>query len=85
MADRKITIEEIVSLCKRRGFVYQGSEIYGGMAGMYDFGPYGVEMLNNIKQAWWKYHVHDREDFYGLDSAIFKDPRVWDASGHTSG
>jgi glycyl-tRNA synthetase len=85
MADRKITIEDIVSLCKRRGFVYQGSEIYGGMAGMYDFGPYGVEMLNNIKQAWWKYHVHDREDFYGLDSAIFKDPRVWDASGHTSG
>jgi glycyl-tRNA synthetase len=83
--DGKVTMEEIVSLCKRRGFIYQGSEIYGGMAGMYDYGPYGVELLNNIKAAWWKHHVHQRDDFYGLDSAIFKDPRVWDASGHTSG
>jgi glycyl-tRNA synthetase len=83
--DSKVTMEEIVSLCKRRGFIYQGSEIYGGMAGMYDYGPYGVELLNNIKAAWWKHHVHQRDDFYGLDSAIFKDPRVWDASGHTSG
>jgi glycyl-tRNA synthetase len=80
-----VDMDQIISLCKRRGFIYQGSEIYGGMAGMYDFGPYGVEMLNNIKAAWWKYHVHDRDDFYGIDSAIFKDPRVWDASGHTSG
>ena len=78
-------MEKIVSLAKRRGFVYQGSEIYGGMAGMYDFGPYGVELLNNLKQAWWRAHVQERDDFYGLDSAMFKDPRVWVASGHVGG
>lgn len=78
-------MDTIVAFAKRRGFVYQGSEIYGGMAGMYDFGPYGVELLNNLKQAWWKEHVYDRDDFYGLDSAIFKEPMVWEASGHTSG
>ncbi|MBW4061873.1 glycine--tRNA ligase [Candidatus Saccharibacteria bacterium] len=81
----KVNMEDIVALAKRRGFVYQGSEIYGGMAGMYDFGPYGVELLNNLKKAWWKEHIYDRDDFYGLDSAIFKEPRVWDASGHTTG
>lgn len=88
MSDKNIRnekMESIVSLCKRRGFVYQGSEIYGGMAGMYDFGPYGVELLNNIKAAWWRDNVQRREDYFGLDSAMFKDPRVWDASGHTSG
>ncbi len=78
-------MEKIVALCKRRGFVYQGSEIYGGMAGMYDFGPYGVELLNNLKAAWWKEHVQMRDNYVGLDCAMFKDPRVWDASGHTSG
>jgi len=81
----EIKMDDIISLAKRRGFVYPGSEIYGGMAGMYDYGPYGVELLNNLKKAWWKEHVYDRSDFYGLDSAIFKDPRVWDASGHISG
>jgi len=88
MSDNKTKnekMEAIVSLCKRRGFIYQGSEIYGGMAGMYDFGPYGVELLNNIKAAWWKEHVQSRENYFGLDTAIFKDPRVWDASGHTTG
>ena len=88
MSDKNIKnekMESIVSLAKRRGFIYQGSDIYGGMAGMYDFGPYGVELLNNIKAAWWKEHVHSRDDYFGLDSAMFKDPRVWDASGHTSG
>jgi glycyl-tRNA synthetase len=80
-----VTMEKIISLCKRRGFIYPGSEIYGGMAGMYDFGPYGVELLNNIKAAWWKEHVQLRDDYVGLDSAMFKDPRVWEASGHTSG
>jgi len=80
-----VKMEDIISLAKRRGFVYPGSEIYGGMAGMYDYGPYGVELLNNLKRAWWKAQVYDRDDFFGLDSAIFKDPRVWDASGHTSG
>lgn len=78
-------MEKIVSLCKRRGFVYQGSEIYGGMAGMYDYGPYGVELLNNLKAAWWREHVQKRDNYFGLDSALFKDPRVWEASGHTSG
>ncbi|MFA5791932.1 MAG: glycine--tRNA ligase [Candidatus Paceibacterota bacterium] len=78
-------MEKIVSLCKRRGFIFQGSEIYGGMAGMYDYGPYGVELLNNIKAAWWKEHVQRRDNYFGLDSAMFKDSRVWEASGHTSG
>ncbi|MEI7918094.1 MAG: glycine--tRNA ligase [Candidatus Saccharibacteria bacterium] len=88
MSDNNIdskTMESIISLAKRRGFVYQGSEIYGGMAGMYDFGPYGVELLNNIKAAWWKENVQKRENYVGLDSAMFKEPKVWDASGHTSG
>ena len=78
-------MDDIVSLCKRRGFIYQGSEIYGGAAGLYDFGPYGVELLNNIKSAWWRANVQLKENFVGLDSAMFKDPRVWEASGHTSG
>ncbi|HSX15285.1 MAG TPA: glycine--tRNA ligase [Candidatus Saccharimonadales bacterium] len=81
----EVKMDDIISLAKRRGFVYPGSEIYGGQAGMYDYGPLGVELLNNLKAAWWKAHVYERDDFYGLDSAIFKDPRVWDASGHTSG
>lgn len=85
MNSKNEKMEAIVSLAKRRGFIYQGSEIYGGMAGMYDFGPYGVELLNNIKAAWWKENVQRRENYFGLDSAMFKDPRVWDASGHTSG
>lgn len=78
-------MEDIVSLCKRRGFVYQGSEIYGGEAGLYDFGPYGVELLNNIKQSWWRANVHTREDYVGVDAAMFKHPKVWEASGHVGG
>ncbi|HUD02757.1 MAG TPA: glycine--tRNA ligase [Candidatus Paceibacterota bacterium] len=85
MEEKDDLMEKIVSLCKRRGFVYQGSEIYGGMAGMYDYGPYGVELLNNLKAAWWREHVQKRDNYFGLDSALFKDPRVWEASGHTSG
>lgn len=80
-----VSLEDIVSLCKRRGFVYQGSEIYGGEAGLYDFGPYGVELLNNIKKSWWRRNVHLREDIVGIDSAMFKHPRVWEASGHVGG
>ncbi len=79
------TMEDIISLCKRRGFVFQGSEIYGGLAGAYDFGPWGVELLNNIKKFWWAEAVQKRDDYYGLDSAMFKFPKVWEASGHTSG
>lgn len=81
----EVKLEDIVALCKRRGFIYPGSEIYGGEAGLYDYGPYGVELLNNIKKAWWISNVHMREDMVGLDSAMFKNPRVWEASGHTSG
>lgn len=81
----EVKLEDIVSLCKRRGFVFQGSSIYGGEAGLYDFGPYGVELLNNLKASWWQANVRARDDFVGIDSAIFKNPKVWDASGHTSG
>ncbi len=79
------TMEKIVSLAKRRGFVYPGSEIYGGLAGVYDFGPRGVELLNNIKRSWWKASVYDKENYYGLDAGMFKHPRVWEASGHVGG
>ena len=78
-------MEQIIGLAKRRGFVYQGSEIYGGLAGVYDFGPYGVELLNNLKQSWWNTTVRSRENWYGIDSGMFKNPRVWEASGHTKG
>ncbi len=84
MADTNL-MEKIVSLAKRRGFVYPGSEIYGGLAGIYDFGPRGVELLNNLKRVWWNTHVYQKENFYGLDSGMFKNPRVWEASGHTTG
>ena len=76
-------MEKIVSLSKRRGFVFPSSEIYGGFGGFWDFGPLGVEMKNNIKNLWWKYFVTDRTDTYGLDSAIIMNPKVWEASGHT--
>ena len=78
-------MEKIVSLCKRRGFVFQGSEIYGGLAGMYDYGHYGVALRDNIKELWWKRFVDDREDMYGLDSAILMNQKVWQASGHARG
>ncbi|MDD2753209.1 MAG: glycine--tRNA ligase [Candidatus Portnoybacteria bacterium] len=76
------SMEKIVSLCKRRGFVYPGSEIYGGLASTYDFGPLGVELKNNIKKLWWKYFVQDREDMVGLDGGILLSPKIWEASGH---
>jgi len=75
-------MEKIVSLCKRRGFVYPGSEIYGGLASTYDYGPLGAELKNNIKKLWWKYFVQDREDMVGLDGAILLSPKIWEASGH---
>jgi glycyl-tRNA synthetase len=79
------TMEKIASLCKRRGFVFPSSEIYGGFAAVYDFGPYGVELANALKREWWKYMVQMREDIVGLDSAIFMHPKIWEASGHVSG
>ncbi len=77
-------MESIISLCKRRGFVYQGSEIYGGLAGTWDYGPYGVELKNNIKDIWWKRFVKDRADMFGVDAAILMNQNVWKASGHAS-
>lgn len=79
------TMEKIVSLAKRRGFIYQGSEIYGGLAGTWDYGPLGVTLKNNIKNLWWKRFVDDREDMYGVDAAILMNQRVWQASGHVGG
>ncbi|HET9860115.1 MAG TPA: glycine--tRNA ligase [Nocardioidaceae bacterium] len=76
-------MDKIVAFCKRRGFVYQSSEIYGGIRSSYDYGPLGVEMKRNIKEEWWRRMVHMREDMVGLDSAIIMHPRVWEASGHT--
>ena len=76
---------KIISLCKRRGFVFPSSEIYDGLAAVYDFGPYGVELANNIKNIWWKNMVQFRDDIVGLDSAIFMNPKVWEASGHVKG
>ncbi|MDO8507457.1 MAG: glycine--tRNA ligase [bacterium] len=78
-------MEKIVSLCKRRGFVYPSSEIYGGFQAVYDYGPYGVELENAVKKEWWKEMVQLREDIVGLDSAIFMNPKIWEASGHVAG
>lgn len=75
-------MEKIVSLTKRRGFIYPGSEIYGGLANTWDYGPLGVELKNNLKKHWWEYFVHRRSDIYGLDASILMNPKVWVASGH---
>ncbi|MFM2381582.1 MAG: Glycine--tRNA ligase [Candidatus Parcubacteria bacterium] len=85
MAEEMTKMDKIVALCKRRGFVYAGSEIYGGFAGTYDYGPYGVELANNIRAAWWKTMVQEERNIVGLDSAIFTHPKVWEASGHVGG
>jgi len=79
----KVTMEKIVNLCKNRGIIFQGSEIYGGMGNTWDYGPVGVEIKNNIKKAWWKRFVQEDPSTYGVDAAILMNPRVWDASGHT--
>jgi len=78
-------MEKIVSLCKRRGFIFPSSEIYGGLANTWDFGPLGVEMKNNVKKAWWKKIVLERKNIIGLDSAIIMNSKVWEASGHVTG
>ena len=77
-----VKLEDIVSLCKRRGFIYQGSEIYGGLAGTWDWGPLGVRLKQNIQNVWWEHFVNQRDDMYPLDSAILMNPKVWEASGH---
>jgi len=78
-------MEKIVSLCKRRGYIFQSSEIYGGITSCYDYGPLGIEMKKNIKELWWKSMVQFRDDVVGLDAAILMHPRVWEASGHVEG
>ncbi len=81
----ELTMEKLVALAKQRGFVYPSSEIYGGFSAVYDYGPMGVELANNIKRAWWKAMVQMRDDMVGLDSAIFMHPKIWEASGHVGG
>ena len=76
------SMDKIVSLCKRRGFVYPSSEIYGGLSATWDYGPLGSELKNNIQQAWWKEMVRRHENIVGLDAAIMMHPRTWEASGH---
>ncbi len=83
--ERPGLMEKIVSLCKRRGFVFPSSEIYGGFSAVYDFGPYGVELAKALREAWWQAMVRDHENIVGLDSAIFMLPKVWEASGHVGG
>ena len=75
-------MEKITSLCKRRGFIFPGSEIYGGLANSWDYGPLGVELKNNIKQLWWKRFVQNRDDMAGIDASLIMKPKVWEASGH---
>ena len=80
----KLTMDKLVALCKNRGFVFQGSEIYGGMGNTWDYGPAGIELKNNIKKAWWKKVVQESENSYGVDPAILMNRRVWEASGHVA-
>lgn len=84
MSEKNSTMDKIVSLAKRRGFVFPGSEIYGGLANTWDYGPLGVELKNNIKDAWWKFFVKGRHDIVGIDAAILMNPKVWQASGHVA-
>lgn len=75
-------MEKIISLCKRRGFIFPGSDLYGGLANTYDYGPLGLELKNNIRQIWWNYFVKSRKDMVGIDGCVLLSPKVWEASGH---
>ncbi|MDP2926304.1 MAG: glycine--tRNA ligase [Nanoarchaeota archaeon] len=79
---KDINIDELANFCKRKGFVYPSGEIYGGLSGFWDFGPIGVELRNNIKKEWWKFHIYERDDITGIDGSIITNPKVWKASGH---
>src|ERR1700751_6361337 len=81
----EVSMEEIVALCKRRGFVFPSSEIYGGLGSTYDYGHYGVLLKNNVKAEWWRAMLQERDDIVAIDSAILQHPRVWEASGHLEG
>jgi len=80
-----VKLDDVVSLSKRRGFVFQASEIYGGLSGFYDYGPLGVELVNNIKKEWWDAMVRERDNIFGVDGAIVQNPKLWEASGHVAG
>lgn len=82
---KNVSLEDIVSLCKRRGFIYQGSEVYGGLSGTWDYGPLGVTLKRNIMNLWWQRFVNDRDDMYGVDAAILMNTKTWVASGHVNG
>ncbi len=81
-APSQVSMEKITSLCRRRGFIFQSSEIYGGLGSCWDYGPLGVEMKRNIKEAWWRANVRRRDDMVGIDTSILMHPRTWEASGH---
>lgn len=83
--NEEVTLDALTSLAKRRGFVFQASEIYGGLAGFWDYGPYGVELVNNLKQLWWRAVVFENREVYGVDGAIIQNPKLWKASGHVAG
>ncbi|MFZ0385851.1 MAG: glycine--tRNA ligase [Solirubrobacteraceae bacterium] len=85
MTEDLVTMDKIVSLCKRRGFIFQSSEIYGGISSSYDYGHYGVLLKNNVKAQWWRSMLQERDDVVALDSAIIQHPRTWEASGHLAG
>lgn len=85
MDTHEVSLDELASLCKRRGFIYQGSELYGGLSGTWDYGPLGIQLKRNITDLWWKTFVDDREDVYGIDAAILMNAGVWEASGHAKG
>jgi glycyl-tRNA synthetase len=82
--EKNVEMENIVSLAKRRGFIYPGSDVYGGLSGTWDYGPLGVALKRNVMQLWWKMFVDDRDDMYGVDAAILMNKKVWEASGHTA-
>ena len=85
MAEDSVTMDKIVALCKRRGFIFPSSEIYGGLGSTYDFGHYGVLLKGNVKAEWWRSMLQEHDDIVALDSAILQHPRVWEASGHVGG
>jgi glycyl-tRNA synthetase len=84
MENKEMTIEDISTFCKRKGFVYPSSEIYGGLSGFWDFGPLGAELLNNIKSEWWGFFVKQKDNMFGIEASIISNPKVWKASGHVS-
>src|SRR5712692_8566334 len=86
MTEAKVNdrMEKIVSLCKRRGFIFQSSEIYGGINGFWDYGPLGAELKRNVKEYWWRAMTQMRDDVVGLEATIIMHPKIWEASGHTS-